>query len=128
MKEHHRVTPQGKAMGRNAARLSELGRKRLEAVGLAGVKHPSIRDGMCKSCACKLNSVPNGCLQTQLDFLKAVVEGKKFLCHAPSDGTVCAGWINVRAEIVANPLPPKALELIEKWEYSPPDESEKATP
>lgn len=109
-------------MGKNAARLAELGRKRLEAEGLTDLSLPMLRDEMCKTCACQPGAVPNGCLQTQMDFLKAVVEGGRFLCHAPHDGRMCAGWVRARAEIVANPLPQPVQELIAKWEYSPPDE------
>lgn len=119
---HHRVTPTGQQMGKNAARLAELGRRRLEAAGLAGVKLPKLRDDMCKTCACRLGTVPNGCLQTQLDFLKAVVDGEGFYCHSPRDGKLCMGWVRARAEHAANPLPAEAQALIAKWEYSPPDE------
>lgn len=113
-------------MGKTAARLAELGRERLKELGLADVKGPGLRDEMCKTCACRLGTVPNGCLQTQMDFLKAAAEGERFLCHAPMDGRLCAGWVRVRAELVANPLPPHAMELLKKWQYSPPDEE--ATP
>jgi hypothetical protein len=34
---HSRVTPQGREMGKNAARLAELGRNRLEADKLAEI-------------------------------------------------------------------------------------------
>jgi hypothetical protein len=117
-----RVTPQGQAMGKNAVRLAELGRKRLDALGLSNVKAPRLRESMCKSCACRANTVPNGCLQTQLDFLKAGDEGKPFMCHAPNNGQICTGWMQARAEVVANPLPDEARQLIAQWEYSPPDE------
>lgn len=120
---HSRVTPQGRAMGKTSARLAELGRARLEALGLDGAKAPMLRSEMCKSCACQPGSVPNGCLQTQLDFLKSVHEGKPFRCHAPMDGKICAGWTRARAELVAKPLPPDAVALLDKWEYSPPDTS-----
>ena len=119
---HSRVTPEGKAMGKNAARLAELGRARLVEMGLDGVKGPGLRDEMCKTCACQPGSVPNGCLQTQMDFLKAAAEGRPFQCHSPLDGKLCAGWVRARAELVANPLPPQAMALIAKWDYSPPDE------
>lgn len=119
---HHRVTPQGQAMGRNATRLAALGAKRLEAKGLANVKAPRLRETMCKTCACQPGSVPNGCLQTQMDFLKAAAEGKAFLCHSPHNGQLCKGWMQARAELVANPLPPEAMALIAKYEFSPPDE------
>jgi len=119
---HNRVTPHGQAMGANAAQLAELGRARLVELGLDGLKGPGLREEMCKSCACQLGSVPNGCLQTQMDFLKSVHEGKPFRCHAPLDGKLCAGWVRARAELVENPLPAQAVALLDKWEYSPPDE------
>lgn len=118
---HSRVTAEGKRMGKSAARLAKLGRARLVQMGLAAVKAPRLRDEMCKTCACQPGSVPNGCLQTQMDFLKAAAEGRPFQCHSPLDGTLCAGWVRARAEIVANPLPPAAMALIAKWDYSPPE-------
>ena len=119
---HSRLTPAGKAMGKNAAKLADLGRYRLQALGLTSVKAPLLREAMCKTCACRLGTVPNGCLQTQMDLLKAAAEGVPFLCHAPRDGKLCLGWVRVRAELVANPLPPQAMALLEKWDYSPPDD------
>lgn len=123
---HSRVTPEGQSMGASAARLAELGKQRLLDAGLAGVTAPRLRDEMCKTCACQRGSVPNGCLQTQLDFLKAVVEGTPFLCHAPHDGRLCAGWVRARAEIAANPPPPGLVALIAKHKFSPPDVPEEA--
>ena len=120
-KDHSRVSPQGRAMGKNAARMADLGRTRLVEMGLDGLKGGALRGEMCKTCACQPGSVPNGCLQTQLDLLKAAHEGKPFLCHSPKDGKFCAGWVRVRAELVANPLPPEAVALLNKWDYSPPD-------
>ena len=121
---HHRITPQGQSMGKNATRLAALGFKRLEADGLANLGLPMLRDEMCQSCACQPDTVPNGCLQTQMDLLKAATEGRPFLCHAPKDGRMCAGWVRIRAEVVANPLPAEALALLDKWDYSPADEPE----
>lgn len=121
-KDHHRVSPTGQHMGRNAARMAALGQTRLKAMGLENHSVPAVRSGMCPTCACREGTVPNGCLQTQLDFLKSVTEGKGFYCHSPKDGRLCAGWIAARAEVVARPLPEAALKLIEKWEYSPADE------
>jgi hypothetical protein len=126
MKDHSRITPEGRAMGKNAARLAELGARRLAADGLTNLNLPMLRDEMCKSCACQHESVPNGCLQTQMDFMKSAVEGKPFLCHAPMDGRMCAGWTRVRAEIVARPLPAQVSEILAKWEYSPADDVEPA--
>lgn len=123
-KDHSRISPRGQAMGQNAARIAALGQQRLQALGLDGVQGRSLRGEMCKTCACQPGSVPNGCLQTQMDFLKAAAEGRPFMCHAPRDGRICAGWVRARAELAANPLPPEAMALIDKWDYSPPDEPE----
>lgn len=120
-KDHSRVTPQGRAMGQSAARLAELGRQRLQALGLDDVTAPRLRAEMCKTCACQPGSVPNGCLQTQLDFLKAAAEGQPFLCHAPMDGKICAGWTRARAEMVARPLPAQVLAMLARHEYSTAD-------
>jgi hypothetical protein len=109
-------------MGRNASRLAEIGRRRLEALELAGLNLPAMRDQMCSSCACRPGTVPNGCLQTQLDLLKAVIEGAPFFCHAPHDGRMCAGWLRMRAEHAANPLPTVAQDIVARWKYSPPDD------
>lgn len=120
-KAHGRTSPQGRAMGKSAARLAELGRARLVAMGLDAVKAPGLRDEMCKSCACRPGTVPNGCLQTQLDLLKAASEGHPFLCHAPKDGRICAGWASVRAQLGATPLPAAVVDLLARHEYSAPD-------
>lgn len=119
---HPRVTPAGAAMGKSAARLAALGAKLLASDGLVDLDLPMLRDDMCASCACRAGTVPNGCLQTQLDLLKSAADGKPFLCHAPLDGRMCAGWVRVRAAIVANPLPPAVLEFLARWQYSPADD------
>jgi len=121
MAEHHRVSGDGKALGLLSSWMAVFGRARLDAAGLSAANLPTVRDDMCASCACRPGTVPNGCLQTQLDLLKSVVEGKPFLCHAPKDGRMCAGWAGVRAAHVARPLPPSVIAITEAWEYSPPD-------
>jgi hypothetical protein len=118
---HPRVTPEGQSLGRLTTLLADRGQKVLEAQGLTNLGAPGLRDDMCKTCACTAGSVPNGCLQTQLDFLKAAVEGERFLCHSPLDGRICAGWARARAEVVANPLPPDLVSMLNEHEYSPPD-------
>ena len=118
----HRVSPTGQHMGRNAARMAALGQIRLKAMGLENHSVPAVRSEMCPTCACREGTVPNGCLQTQLDLLKSATEGKGFYCHSPRDGRMCAGWASVRAELVANPLPPGAMVLLARWQYSPTDE------
>lgn len=124
MADHPRVSEAGKKLGRSSARMAELGRQRLEAEGLTGLNLPGARDEMCATCACRAGSVPNGCMQTQLDFLKAVVEGVAFTCHAPRDGRMCAGWVAARAHAVAHPVPADLAALIAKWQFSPPDEAD----
>ena len=121
-KDHPRVTPNGRAMGKNAARMAELGLVRLKADGLDNLGLPTLRDDMCNSCACRSGSVPNSCLQTQLDLLKTAVQGLPFFCHAPNDGRMCAGWVRMRAHIVANPMPQAVVDVMAKHEFSPPDE------
>jgi hypothetical protein len=122
---HERVTPQGQALGQISAKLVAGGKKSLSP-GLANLNLPSLRDEMCKSCAGRAGTVPNGCVQTQLDFLKAVVEGEKFLCHAPLDGRMCAGAIAARAQVVSAPLPKEHVDLVALWEFSAPDEESAA--
>lgn len=122
-RDHHRVSDEGLALGKLSARMAALGWRRLAAAGLIDMNLPGARDAMCASCACRAGTVPNGCLQTQLDFLKTVVEGAPFMCHAPKDGRMCAGYIGARAQHVATPMPPAVTALVAKWDYSPPDES-----
>jgi len=121
---HSRVTAEGQTMGAISTRMAEVGRRHLELLGLANVEAPALRGGMCTTCACQAGSVPNGCLQTQMDFLKCVIEGKPFLCHAPRDGKLCAGWVRARASIGIRPPPVELVEMVARWEYSPPDDKE----
>ena len=123
-KDHPRVSPAGRAIGKSVARLAERGRSRLVEMGLDHMTGPGLRDDMCKTCACQVDSVPNGCLQTQLDFLKSAAEGRPFQCHAPLDGKICAGWVRARAELVARPLPAQVLAMLAKHAYSTPDAQE----
>lgn len=126
-KDHARVSPEGKAIGASTARFARLGRQLLDREGLSNLNLPGARDEMCASCACRPGTVPNGCLQTQLDFLKAVVDGKQFLCHAPLDGRMCAGYVAARAQQVATPMPEQITNLLAKHEYSPPDDDSAST-
>lgn len=123
-KDHHRVSEEGRLFGKLAARMADRGRQQLVAQGLNGLGLPGLRDEMCGSCACRAGTVPNGCLQTQLDLLKSVTEGRPFACHAPKDGRMCAGYAAYRAAHAAKPLPDYMLEMAAVWEYSPPDDQE----
>ncbi len=117
-----RVTVEGAQIGALVARLAERGRRLLAAKGLDGFEFHGVRGVMCASCACRKDTVPNGCLQTQMDFLKSIVEGVPFLCHAPKDGRMCAGWVAARAAHVERPLPEALQDTVREWEFSPPDE------
>src|SRR5690348_12045396 len=94
---HPRVSEEGQLLGAYMALLANEGRRRLNELGVASLETPGSRGEMCASCACREGTVPNGCAQTQMDLLKAVVEGGRFLCHAPNDGRMCAGFLAARA-------------------------------
>lgn len=116
--DHHRVSAEGKAIGATMARLADSECRSLAAEGET--------DERCKTCAFRLGTVPNGCIQTQCDAVKAVTEDVPFMCHAHQDRNghydrICHGWFAVRriadrAEAAGKVLP-KA-----PWEFSPPDE------
>lgn len=125
---HSRVSKEGRLLGKYMALLANEGRRRLDEVGILSLETPGSRGEMCASCACRDGTVPNGCAQTQMDLLKAVVEGGRFLCHAPNDGRMCAGFLAARAAHIAKPIPQPLQEHAAAWEYSPPDPTRPATP
>ena len=115
-KDHKRVSPEGRAAGQQMARMAAKGVQLLASEG-----EP---DERCKTCAFTAGTVPNGCLQTQMDALKATVEGVPFLCHqANKAGEPCWGWYASRvalrraSQISGNPLPVQSCP----WNFSPPD-------
>lgn len=116
--DHHRVTPEGKEMGAAMARLADAECKRLEAEDEA--------DARCKSCAFRLGTVPNGCIQTQSDALKAVTDDVPFMCHSDVKHgrftVICHGWFAVRR--IADRYEARTGKVLPKspWEFSPPDE------
>lgn len=118
---HPRVSEEGQLFGAYMALLANEGRRRLNELGVASLETPGSRGEMCASCACREGTIPNGCAQTQMDVLKAVVEGGRFLCHAPNDGRMCAGFLAARAAHVAKPIPQALQKHANAWEYSPPD-------
>lgn len=101
-------------LGKTMAKFADAGFRLLAPIG--------VQDTRCSSCAFRLGTVPNGCIQTQLDTLKAITEGGQFLCHAPQDGRLCAGYVACRAFAARYPLPPEFRAFTEKYPYSPPDE------
>lgn len=115
-RDHSRVTPEGRAVGAQLVRLTEKAIKALAAEG-----EP---DERCKSCAFRLGTVPNGCPQTQMDAVKAVIEGVPFNCHQHDRlGQSCHGWYAARVALrraeVARGVPPPVTTC--PWDFSPPD-------
>lgn len=112
---HSRVTPEGRAIGEQLVKIVEPSIQRLAAEG-----EP---DERCKSCAFRLGTVPNGCIQTQSDAMKAVVEDVPFLCHqADRKGWPCHGWFAARVAMKeAEKRRGTKLGLTCPWDFSPPD-------
>lgn len=115
---HSRVTPEGLAIGAQLAKISDKGCQVLAAEG-----EP---DDRCRSCAFVSGTVPNGCLQTQMDAMKATVEGVPFMCHqGDRRGLACHGWYGARVAVHraeqarGTPLPATSCP----WDFSPPDEA-----
>lgn len=121
-RNRNRVSPEGKAAGFQMVRMVEPAIAYLECEG-----EP---DERCKSCAFRLNTVPNGCIQTQLDALKCVVEGVPFQCHqSDRGGHTCHGWFAGRVAMrLAEEARGVKLEMTCPWEFSPPDEPEASNP
>lgn len=108
--QRNRVTPEGKAIGAQMARLCDIEGAKLIAEG------EWTEDERCRSYAFRLGTVPNGCPQTQMDALKSVMQQEPFFCHVADPGTqVCAGWFAcVQA---SKKQPPVTMP----WPYSQPD-------
>lgn len=106
--DHKRVSPEGKAAGEQLVRLVTRHIVLLELEG-----EP---DERCKTCAFRLGTVPNGCLQTMADAMKCVLEGVPFLCHQgpePHEKT-CHGWYAARVAL-------KGKTIKVPWKFSAPD-------
>jgi hypothetical protein len=113
--DHSRVTPEGRAAGFCTARLVEP--------AVADLVRQGEPDERCKSCAGTWGTVPNGCQQTQLDFIKAVAENVPFLCHQHNrKGWPCHAWYAARVAIrKADKHHGKSLQVQVPWDFSPPD-------
>lgn len=110
-RERNRVSKEGIAMGEEMARLCDREAEKFIREG------EWTEDERCKSCAFRKGTVPNGCVQTQMDALKSVMEHNAFYCHAVDvPGTkVCAGWF-AAVQGVKN-----APKIECPWPYSPAD-------
>lgn len=109
MKEHRRVSPEGKKLGALLVQLTEKSIAKLVAEGEI--------DERCLTCAFRQGTVPNGCIQTQLDALKAVSEKIPFMCHhkQPRNTHVCHGWY--ACAVATKDAPAKEAP----WPFSPDD-------
>lgn len=104
--DHKRVSPEGKKAGRWLAKFVYSHIVLLELDG-----EP---DERCKTCAFRQGTVPNGCVITQADAMKAMLSGVPFLCHQDM-GKTCHGWYAGRVAL-------KGRTVDVPWDFSPPDE------
>lgn len=104
--DHHRVSPDGRAIGFETCILIEPVVQRLVREG-----EP---DDRCVSCAGRYGTVPNGCVQTQADFIKAASEAVPFLCHVKK-GQTCHAWYAARIAL-------KGRTELMPWDFSAPDD------
>lgn len=112
--EHSRVTPEGKRCGERVSRMTDNEVGKLIATG------EWTKDERCATCAFRFGTVPNGCPQTQLDIIKAVLEKQTFCCHVARDGVeagqhTCMGWFAAMQGVRTSP----AVEC--PWPFSDPD-------
>jgi len=80
--EHHRVSDEGKTLGRLSAAIAEVGAKVLLEANLSEISAPHVRGQMCESCACKAVSVHNDSLQTVMALLEDEMDMSPFRCLA----------------------------------------------
>lgn len=109
-RKEQRTSAKGFQHGATMAKLADAGELMLALEGEIAVR--------CKTCAFRAGTVPNGCMQTQMDITKAVLEHHPFMCHVVKPGEerkVCNGWF--AAMQIAKKQPPSQCP----WEYSPPD-------
>ena len=110
--DHARVTPEGRVLGENMARLYDVAERRL-----GDMADP---DERCKTCAFRSGTVPNGCPQTQLDISKCVAENIPFYCHQHR-GQLCHGWVTLRISLGAVLDSMGMAEMTKDTKLSPPD-------
>lgn len=106
----NRPSPEGRMLGEQLARMCDIEEK----------KFPNHAQ-RCKSCAFRAGTVPNGCLPTVMDALKATMEGEPFMCHQhfDKDGNpteLCAGAAILLGSQTHESGDIKAITT--DWEYS----------
>ena len=80
----------GKALGKNMAKFADHAEQEWrEQMGFIPLR--------CLSCAFRAGTFANGCLTTQADANKCVLERIPFFCHHKSNGfvnlSICAGYL-----------------------------------
>jgi len=115
----NRPSSEGRLIGEQLARMTDKAEPEILA------KFPD-HPRRCKSCAFSAGTIPNGCLPTVMDAMKATMEMDPFYCHQPKPGpdgkptTICAGWsIAISALVDRKPLPTP-------WKYSHEEEGDHA--
>ncbi len=105
--DRSRVSFDGARMGAKLAKLTDKAVKKLELQGE--------KDERCATCAFRLGTVPNGCIQTQSEAWKATLEDKTFLCHHDDRReTVCHGHYAIRQAM-------RGSTIQCPWDYWPQD-------
>lgn len=108
-------TPEGRLLGEQLARLTDIEEERLRE------RFPKMHR-RCGDCALRLGTVPNGCPETLMDVVKAVVERVPFYCHKAitEDGQpriLCAGYA---ALVNSDALSPSCSPLVSPSSRSTP--------
>lgn len=123
-RDHSRVSDEGKNVGSVMSALADKGAALLAVEGES--------DERCKTCAFTRGTVPNGCIQTQMDAMKSVIEKVPFYCHArfnPNGSMqLCHGWYAANVAVGRVERARGSVFPIDKcpWEFSPPDETNSA--
>lgn len=98
----NRPTPQGYLLGAVLAAAADRGEP------IARLSDPTMPP-RCKSCAFTQGTIPNGCPETVLDAMGALIETIPFRCHQHFDDDgdpmdICSGWIFAMAAPVVDAM------------------------
>lgn len=100
--ERNLPSPEGRALGEQIARFADAIEQRWR-------KELGWVPSRCSSCAFRKGTFPNGCLPTQADVTKCLLEDKAFFCHQlPKDGSpmrLCGGFMLLRHRASKVPTP-----------------------
>lgn len=113
MPDNKRISDCGLRIGKVTRSFSEKGQQILDT--------ENEEYNLCKTCAFRKDSVPNGCVQTQMDILKALKEKDSFYCHdTRRKHEVCDGFFAALLLLTRHPhIHNKIPEA--NYPYSDPD-------